>query len=161
MKRTETQSEASSDGEPRLFRPSKKALRERVEKLVPLSVHPGVFDLELWGRRILVLQVAAEEETQGGIFVPPTARRPMAAGYILNIGSDVGTPIKSDKHGMPYWVDPWELIGKKAIFGDYCGHDLHFRPYAGQRFETEYMVMTEYDIWAIEEPEESASVTRR
>jgi len=140
-------------------RPSKKALQEQVAKLVPMEVHPGVFDLDLWGRRILVLQVKAEEVTEGGIHVPPTARRPMAAGYILNIGPDVGAPIMTDKHGLPSGIDPWSIIGKKAIFGDYCGHDLHFRNYVGQRFETEYMVMTEYDIWAIEETDENASAT--
>ena len=148
--------------EPKPSRPSKKALKEQVVKLVPLEVHPGVFDLDLWGRRILVLQVKAEEVTEGGIHVPPTARRPMAAGYILNIGPDVGAPIMTDKHGLPPHLreDPYLIIGKKAIFGDYVGHDLHFRNYVGQRFETEYMVMTEYDIWAIEETD-SASASNR
>ncbi len=67
--------------------------------------------------RILVRRVAEEEKTQGGLFIPDSAKEKPAQGEVVEVG-----PGKADNEGK---VLPLEVKkGDRVLFGKYSGNEI-------------------------------------
>lgn len=67
--------------------------------------------------RIIVRRVAEEEKTQGGLFIPDSAKEKPAQGEVVAVG-----PGKADDEGK---VRPLEVKqGDRVLFGKYSGNEI-------------------------------------
>ena len=120
---------------------------------LPVSVLPQVWDIALAGRRCIVALKKPDERTEGGIWIPPTAQRPTATGWIVNIGPDFARyPFHDERtSGLRDLVDqPLDLIAKKAIFGQFVGQEISFFT-TDQSFHMDYLIVQEWEIWGIDD----------
>ncbi|HHV34956.1 MAG TPA: co-chaperone GroES [Syntrophomonadaceae bacterium] len=89
------------------------------------------------GDHVLVRPLSNEEKTEGGIYLPDTAKEKPQEGEIIAVGQgrmlDNGTR-----------VAPEVKAGDKVIFAKYGGTEIKVG-------EDEYLIMRENDILAIKE----------
>ncbi len=89
------------------------------------------------GDHVLVRPLSNEEKTEGGIYLPDTAKEKPQEGEIIAVGQgrmlDNGTR-----------VAPEVKTGDKVIFAKYGGTEIKVG-------EDEYLIMRENDILAIKE----------
>lgn len=85
--------------------------------------------------RVLVLRVDQEEKTQGGIFIPDTAKEKPQEGKVVAVG-----PGKIDEKGERIPLEVKE--GDRVLFGKYSGSEIKVDG-------VEHLIMREDDILAI------------
>ncbi len=109
-----------------------------------LKIHSAVWNFRPWGRRCLVRLLDPQEMTEGGIYIPETANRICAAGWIMTAGPQFGSREGESRHPAP--LDPWEAAGRKVLFGDYVGHELKFQSIDESFDRNLYLIMNDDDI---------------
>jgi chaperonin GroES len=87
------------------------------------------------GDRVFVKINPAEERTEGGIFLPETAKEKPQVGEVVNIG-----PGKRNDDGSYQPLDV--KIGDRVLYSKYAGTDLKL----GQE---DYVIVSEKDILAV------------
>ena len=80
--------------------------------------------------RVLILPMAAEEKTIGGIIIPDTAKEKPLQGKVVAIGN--GT--KDEEMVI--------AVGDQVLYGQYAGTELEFE---GEK----YLIMRQSDVLAI------------
>ncbi|MBE6309277.1 MAG: co-chaperone GroES [Bacteroidaceae bacterium] len=80
--------------------------------------------------RVLILPMAAEEKTIGGIIIPDTAKEKPLQGKVVAIGN--GT--KDEEMVI--------AVGDQVLYGKYAGTELEFE---GEK----YLIMRQSDVLAI------------
>ncbi|MBR2300550.1 MAG: co-chaperone GroES [Bacteroidaceae bacterium] len=80
--------------------------------------------------RVLILPMAAEEKTIGGIIIPDTAKEKPLQGKVVAVGS--GT--KDEEMVI--------AVGDQVLYGKYSGTELEFE---GEK----YLIMRQSDVLAI------------
>ncbi len=80
--------------------------------------------------RVLILPMAAEEKTIGGIIIPDTAKEKPLQGKVLAVGN--GT--KDEEMVI--------AVGDQVLYGKYAGTELEFE---GEK----YLIMRQSDVLAI------------
>ena len=80
--------------------------------------------------RVLILPMAAEEKTIGGIFIPDTAKEKPLQGKVVAVGN--GT--KDEEMVI--------AVGDQVLYGKYSGTELE---YEGEK----YLIMRQSDVLAI------------
>ena len=80
--------------------------------------------------RVLILPMAAEEKTVGGIIIPDTAKEKPLQGKVVAVGN--GT--KEDEMVI--------AVGDQVLYGKYSGTELEFE---GEK----YLIMRQSDVLAI------------
>jgi chaperonin GroES len=89
------------------------------------------------GEHVLVRPLSKEEKTEGGIYLPDTAKEKPQEGEVIAVGQgrmlDNGTR-----------VPPEVKAGDKVIYAKYGGSEIKIG-------EEEYLIMRENDILAIKE----------
>lgn len=116
------------------------------------KVNPGVWSIRLSGRRALVLRGRTEEITAGGIIIPPSAQRPIATGWVLLTGPEFGQSRMQDERSPSFFDlfdQPEQVIGKKVLYGDYTGQEIHFSN-RGTDYDGEYLLLQEWELWGYE-----------
>ncbi|NJL81845.1 MAG: co-chaperone GroES [Chloroflexaceae bacterium] len=87
------------------------------------------------GERVFVKVSPSEEKTQGGIFLPDTAKEKPQIGEIVQVG-----PGKRNDDGS---YQPMEVkVGDKVLYSKYAGTDVKF---GGD----DYVLLSEKDILAV------------
>ena len=85
--------------------------------------------------RVIVLRIAEEEKTKGGIIIPDTAKEKPQEGKVVAVGkgkvADDGTLIKLDVKK-----------GDKILFGKYSGTEVKIEG-------DDYLIMREDDILGV------------
>ncbi len=87
--------------------------------------------------RILVLRIAEEEKTSGGIIIPDTAKEKPQEGKIVAVG-----PGKLDSTGKRISMEV--KTGDRVLFGKYAGAEIKFDG-------VEHLIMREDDILGVVE----------
>ncbi len=85
--------------------------------------------------RIVVKRVAEEEKTEGGLYIPDTAKEKPARGVVVAVGEG-----KRDKDGKRIPLDVKE--GDEVLFGKYAGTELKLD---GE----EHLVLREDEVLAV------------
>ena len=85
--------------------------------------------------RVLVKRVAEEDKTQGGLFIPDSAKEKPARGIIVSVGSG-----KRDDDGKRIALDV--KTGDQVLFGKYAGTEIKLE-------NTEHMILKEEEILAV------------
>lgn len=80
--------------------------------------------------RVLILPMAAEEKTIGGIIIPDTAKEKPLQGKVIAVGN--GT--KDEEMVI--------AVGDQVLYGKYAGTELEFE---GEK----YLIMRQSDVLAI------------
>ncbi len=80
--------------------------------------------------RVLILPMAAEEKTIGGIIIPDTAKEKPLQGKVIAVGN--GT--KEEEMVI--------AVGDQVLYGKYAGTELEFE---GEK----YLIMRQSDVLAI------------
>jgi chaperonin GroES len=80
--------------------------------------------------RVLILPMAAEEKTIGGIIIPDTAKEKPLQGKVVAVGN--GT--KDEEMAI--------AVGDHVLYGKYAGTELEFE---GEK----YLIMRQSDVLAI------------
>lgn len=80
--------------------------------------------------RVLILPMAAEEKTVGGIIIPDTAKEKPLQGKVIAVGN--GT--KEEEMVI--------AVGDQVLYGKYSGTELEFE---GEK----YLIMRQSDVLAI------------
>ena len=80
--------------------------------------------------RVLILPMAAEEKTIGGIIIPDTAKEKPLQGKVIAVGN--GT--KDEEMTI--------AVGDQVLYGKYAGTELEFE---GEK----YLIMRQSDVLAI------------
>ncbi len=87
------------------------------------------------GDRVVVEVLEAKEKTQGGIFLPETAKEKPQVGKVIAVGK--GRLVNDGK------VVPLDVkIGDKILFGKYSGNEIHID-------DKEYLIIKEEEIFGI------------
>ena len=87
--------------------------------------------------RVLVLRVAEEEKTSGGIIIPDTAKEKPQEGKVIAVGSGK----LNDKGGrIPLDIK----VNDRILFGQYAGNEIKIDG-------VEHLIMKEEDILGIME----------
>ncbi len=143
-----------------------RTVQEHVRKLVPMDIAPAVFGVNLTGHRCIVRRAAAQTESSGvhgiSIIIPEAAQRPVAAGYIINVGPAFADPDYAPEKG-PNFAElvesPWDMIGQYVLFGDWVGQDLKV-DCLDRKYETEFLILQEWELWGtVEEYKEDEANT--
>lgn len=85
--------------------------------------------------RVLVKRVAEEEKTQGGLFIPDSAKEKPARGIIVSVGAG-----RRDDDGKRIAVDV--KAGDQVLFGKYAGTEIKLE-------NVEHMILKEDEILAV------------
>jgi co-chaperonin GroES (HSP10) len=128
--------------------------REDTEKLIGSEIDPEVWRFTPWDDKIVVKRLPTVTKV-GSLYVPENAKEAIAAGHVIRCGLNVGKPSNRKPIPMcPY--DGWELIGKVVIFGHYAGKAIQGgAQHRKDPYDSDYLVLTEPDIWGVVEPIES------
>lgn len=140
------------------WRPSVEELQKLLDGRLPieLRIPEEVLKIELAGRRCILLQEIQSEVSEGRhgtpIVIPDTARQPLGAGWIVNIGHEWALPGQASDRSTFYNIfeNRWDIIGKKVLFGDWVGQDL-FLGLTDRRFQSKFKVLSEHEIWGLVE----------
>lgn len=89
------------------------------------------------GDHVLVKPLSKEEKTEGGIYLPDTAKEKPQEGEVIAVG-----PGRLLDNGTR--VQPEVKAGDKVIYAKYGGTEIKLG-------DVEYMIMRESDILAIKE----------
>jgi chaperonin GroES len=89
------------------------------------------------GDHVLVKPLSNEEKTEGGIYLPDTAKEKPQEGEVIAVG-----PGRMLDNGTR--VEPEVKVGDKVIYAKYGGTDIKVG-------DVEYLIMRESDILAIKE----------
>ncbi len=89
------------------------------------------------GEHVLVKPLSKEEKTEGGIFLPDTAKEKPQEGEVVAVGS--GRILDNGNR-----VTPEVKVGDKVIYAKYGGTEFKVG-------DEEYLIMRENDILAIKE----------
>ncbi|MGB4504531.1 MAG: co-chaperone GroES [Syntrophaceticus sp.] len=89
------------------------------------------------GDNVLVKPLSNEEKTEGGIYLPDTAKEKPQEGEVIAVG-----PGRMLDNGTR--VAPEVKVGDKVIYAKYGGTEVKIG-------EEEYLIMRENDILAIKE----------
>lgn len=117
--------------------------RPQVEKMIGGEVDPEVWDFIPWGHRIVVKRLPTPERV-GSILIPENYKEPLACGWVIRVGLEVGMP--GTKHGGDCPFDLSDLVGKQVMFGKFAGMPLKSDT-KSDPFEGEFLVLQEDDIW--------------
>lgn len=85
--------------------------------------------------RVVIKASAADEKTEGGLFVPDTAKEKPVVGEVVAVG-----PGKTSDDGKT--IKPEVKVGDKVLYGKYSGTEVTVE---GE----EYLIMREADVFAI------------
>ncbi|KUK35936.1 MAG: chaperonin GroES [Thermacetogenium sp.] len=89
------------------------------------------------GDHVLVKPLSKEEKTEGGIYLPDTAKEKPQEGEVIAVG-----PGRLLENGTR--VQPEVKVGDKVIYAKYGGTEIKLG-------DVEYLIMRESDILAIKE----------
>ncbi|MDR9757175.1 MAG: co-chaperone GroES [Thermacetogeniaceae bacterium] len=87
------------------------------------------------GDRVLLKIVETEEKTEGGIFLPDTAKEKPQKGEVVAVGTG---KVTSDGKKVPIEVK----VGDKVIFSRYAGNEV-------KDGEEKYLLVNERDILGV------------
>jgi len=125
--------------------------KEELGKIIGQPIPQPIWDFEPWGHRVVVLRDQSLEKV-GAIHIPASARETLAAGYVVKVGSDVGATTTKFNGDSPF-VNPGDMVGAHVVFGRWCGKTI-LEPMAKDIYDSEWLVMTEDDIWGHDCPQE-------
>ncbi|AFV10648.1 10 kDa chaperonin [Thermacetogenium phaeum DSM 12270] len=89
------------------------------------------------GDHVLVKPLSKEEKTEGGIYLPDTAKEKPQEGEVIAVG-----PGRLLENGTR--VQPEVKVGDKVIYAKYGGTEIKLG-------DVEYLIMRESDILAIKD----------
>lgn len=89
------------------------------------------------GDHVLVKPLSKEEKTEGGIYLPDTAKEKPQEGEVIAVG-----PGRLLDNGTR--VQPEVKVGDKVVYAKYGGTEIKIG-------DVEYLIMRESDILAIKE----------
>ena len=128
----------------------------RVQASCHLAIAPEVWELDLSGRRAIVLREPGDEWSSGlhgaRIVMPEITVRPMSAGWVINVGPHFGIPDISAPMEKPLlWDvldDRADIFGAYVIYGDYVGQHLQMTT-TDKSYESEFLVLQEWELWGV------------
>lgn len=135
---------------------SQDYLEDRVNRRLP----GDLFQLQPFGRRIIVVREPAADKYKGIIDIPKVAQRVPSVGWVVAAGPQVGTIAGGNVAPIQY--TPNELVGRKVQFGRIAGSAIlimedseeeaqKVRDYHGQwdraDYEAPYLLMNDLDLW--------------
>ncbi len=119
-------------------------IRQELEAVIGQAIPDDVWDWEPWGHRVLLIRDLSPDMV-GSIVIPANARDTLAAGFVVKVGPDVGLTTSKFNGDAPF-VNPGDMVGSHVIFGRWCGKTI-LAPMAKNVYDSEWLVMTEDDIW--------------
>jgi len=86
------------------------------------------------------------------LHIPQDAREQLGLGYVLNVGPVFGAPMDETGRDAGFFdllEDPYDIIGRKVIFGLWTGQDIHLRLEGeeSRQFPTKFLVFNEWELW--------------
>lgn len=133
--------------------PNKGAVADHAaaELVVGCKLPSELFELKLWGRRVIVVREPAEVKV-GSIIIPERHQSAKSAGWVISCGPEVGT-FTPGCDWAPFY--PKDLLLKKVFFGRYAGTALPVVRATDEGIEVprlsdecDYIVMMDMDILA-------------
>ena len=122
----------------------------KVRELTGRNVDPRIQYLQPTGHRLVVLKDLPVDESEGGILIPDTAQEELGGGLVVSVGPLVGQGPAPHPVGL-LCDTPQDLLYKHVIFGQWVGHVLKLSV-MDREFETKnYWVLTDRDIWMVDE----------
>jgi co-chaperonin GroES (HSP10) len=125
------------------------ATKDFMDKVTGRNLPAKVFSFRPWGRRMLVVREESPDK-MGSVWIPETAKEPLATGWVLSVGPMVGTRPQGGHPDENFggWMGPrGHLIGMKVIFGMYAGQAFKVGDVRETSYETDYVVLNDLDIW--------------
>ena len=92
-------------------------MSENIRKLIPRNDSSGIIPT---GGHLLVLPDKVEEKTEGGIYLPDTARDKEQAAATSGVLIAVGDSAWADLDDG----SPWAIVGDRVTYGRYAGVTL-------------------------------------
>jgi len=86
--------------------------------------------------RVVILPAPAEEKTEGGIYIPETAKEKPLKGTVLAVGE--GTYATNNGDFIPTKVK----VGDEVVYGKYAGTEITLP-------EGTFLIMRESDLYAV------------
>ncbi len=96
---------------------------------------PGKINLQPLGDRIVVKRDESDEKTEGGIYLPDSAKDKPTRGTIISVGD--GRLLDDGNRG-----EMQVQVGDQVLFTSYAGENI-------QIGDDEYLLMSESDVLAI------------
>lgn len=112
--------------------------------LIPVPVEDWVWDISVWGKRVLVRKVP-KDTMIGRIIVPDTIQTEQKAGWVLSVGPEICIPDLARFPNVAPYETPFELVGRPVFWSAYAGADV-YPPEARPSTETNYAMITIGDI---------------
>lgn len=117
--------------------------------------------MDITGARIVILRdvldtewtSTPEDPTAPRIVIPATTAQkdPPGSGWVVSVGPAVGKNPMAAGHPYPVSLEhPVNLLYRHVIMGMYSGKELKTDNLRQGGFETDFLVMTDRDIWAVD-----------